>query len=87
MSPVKFPAYSRVTVWHTPGSLYRQLLLHLSFLPHIRSSFTSTTQLKKYGDLSTSRKSKLPLFGRAGKVNVGYDVWKFSSKFSSIGML
>ena len=78
MSPIKFPDYSHVTVWHAPGSLYGQLL-HLSFLPHIRSSFISTPQLKKYGDLSTSRKSKLPLFGRAGKVNVGYDVWKFSS--------
>jgi hypothetical protein len=38
-------------------------------------------QLKKYGDLRTFCKSKLPLSGRGGNCNVGYDVWKSSSNW------
>lgn len=53
----------------------------------IQMLFCSENQLKKYGDLRTSRKSKLPLSGRGGKTNDGYDVSKLSSKFSRTGML
>lgn len=50
-------------------------------------SFQLFTQLKKYGDSRTSSKLKSPLLGISGNVNVGYDVRKLSSKFSSIGAL
>lgn len=41
--------------------------------------YPEENQLKKYGDSRTSSKSKLPLSGREGNDNVGYDVWKLSS--------
>ena len=40
-------------------------------------------QLKKYGDSRTSLRSKLPLSGSGGNVNVGCDVWKLSSNWES----
>lgn len=40
---------------------------------------TCMTQLKKYCDLSTSFKSKSPLFGTGGNTRLGYDSWKLWS--------
>lgn len=39
------------------------------------------TQLKKYCDLSTSFKSKSPLFGTGGNTRFGYDSWKLWSNW------
>ena len=50
---------------------------------HIDAAICLLDQLKKYGDSRTSLKSKLPLSGSCGNVNVGYDVWKLSSNWGS----
>lgn len=49
-------------------------------------NFSDMYQLKKYVESRTSLRSKSPRSGKAGKDNDGKVFWKFSDRFSSIGV-